>query len=209
VLAFTAAGALNTGEGWSLTGTCRQTEGDQEKLSVSWILKYSEKYDDVYVTGIFDKSTMRIDGTAGSDPDVEQHADIVVLSQQPPDVIIYRPHPTVLANPEAKISALWQFAHDAILHQVRKQMWSWSYFKARRDNRKEYLDLAMRFHKRYWQPQELLSTKRKLFIADQAYLTSLVLKMSGLRVHVYVLISQSDYIQITEFINLIQKPRVR
>jgi hypothetical protein len=189
VFAFTGNGGFPAiGLGWSLSGTCRPKENDQEKLSVTWISKYSDGYDDEYFSGTYDRSTMRIDGTAGPGPDVDEHEDIVVLSQQPADVIIYRPHPTVLTNPEIKISALWQFAKDAILHQVRKRMWSWSYFRARRDNRTRYLDLAQRFFRLYyWQPQELLRVKRKLFISDQVYLVSLVQKMSYLKVHVYVL----------------------
>ncbi|KAH7099791.1 hypothetical protein BKA62DRAFT_831480 [Auriculariales sp. MPI-PUGE-AT-0066] len=40
--------------------------------------------------------------------------------------------------------ARWNFALDVVQERVRRTAWSWSYFKARRDQRKAYIDVVVR-----------------------------------------------------------------
>ena len=42
------------------------------------------------------------------------------------------------------MKALWKYALTAIHNQVRRRFFSWSYRKARRDMRKEYLELLLK-----------------------------------------------------------------
>jgi hypothetical protein len=189
--AFTAKDTLSTGEEWNLTGTCHPTEDedDETKLSISWVLKYSDKYSDDYFSGIFDKKMGKITGTAGLEVDVEKHSDTVFLSQQPAEVLVYRPHPTVLAK--NKYISLWRFAQYAILHQVRRKMWSWSYFRDRRDHRKRYLELVIR---RGWygtplsdeEDEKFYATARTMYPADARYLGSVMVSLASKRIHQYV-----------------------
>src|ERR1700742_1457627 len=39
---FTATGSVYTGEGWSLTGTCKQAEDDTNLMTINWFLKYTD-----------------------------------------------------------------------------------------------------------------------------------------------------------------------
>jgi hypothetical protein len=184
--AFTSTDSLYSGETWSLSGTCRSSEEGESKLMMTWVLKYSEGYDDQYFSGTFDQITNTISGTAGSDSDKKKHWDTVFISQQPAEVLVHRPHPTALV--EDRITSLWRFALNAVLLQVRKNMWSWPYFRDRRDNRKRYLELAVR---RYWfdkplsekENEEYFAVKRTLYPADSRYLASVELRISKERIH--------------------------
>ena len=40
----------------------------------------------------------------------------------------------------SKYLALWRYAISAVLHGVQRKRWTWSYFAARRDTRKDFLD---------------------------------------------------------------------
>jgi hypothetical protein len=189
---FTARDIIFTGGEWNLSGTCRPTEDDDTKLSMFWFCKHSETYADEYFSGIIDKKLGKIVGTAGSEADVERHSITVFLSQQPAEVLVYWPHPKVLA--ESKYKSLWKFAQNAILHQVRCKMWSWSYFQGRRDNRKRYLDLTIR---RDWygmplsgeEHVEIYAITRTMYPADSRYLFSVAVRLGASlseRIHPYV-----------------------
>lgn len=67
-----------------------------------------------------------------------------ILSRLSPEILIHRPSPSEFEENRAK--ALWQFAISAVRDQVRRQLWSWSYFKARREMRKLYIELDTRVH---------------------------------------------------------------
>ncbi|KAF7319371.1 VPS13 domain-containing protein [Mycena chlorophos] len=45
-------------------------------------------------------------------------------------------------NPKAR--ALWAFAINATIQRIRREGWSWSFFKERRDNRKRFIELYIR-----------------------------------------------------------------
>ena len=53
--------------------------------------------------------------------------------------------PTPIEFEDNKAKALWKFATANARHIVRKGRWSWEYFKERRDNRRRFLELGLRF----------------------------------------------------------------
>lgn len=62
-----------------------------------------------------------------------------------PEIMCFRPSPAAIqAN---KPQAFWQYAMSAILHQVRRRLFSWSFFRSRRDVRRKYLELALPEHR--------------------------------------------------------------
>jgi hypothetical protein len=184
VFSFTANESLYNGETYSLAGTSRPSEGD--KLLLAWCIK-SPSYADEYFSCVFNTATNTISGTAGYDPDARNHTDTVFLSQQPPEVLACRPHPAVLAV--NRPASLWAFARDAILLQVRRKLWSWSYFRDRRVARKRYLELAIRYD-HFNKPlsdeeyREFLKVKRRFSPGDSWFLVSIAIQAGESRIHV-------------------------
>lgn len=75
--------------------------------------------------------------------DNNNHSDFI-FSRLPPDIIAARPAPHELK--ENRIKALWTYARNATINQVRvhSKFLRWSYIKTRRDTRNEYLSLVRR-----------------------------------------------------------------
>ncbi|RPD54176.1 hypothetical protein L227DRAFT_580748 [Lentinus tigrinus ALCF2SS1-6] len=59
-----------------------------------------------------------------------------------PEILVARPPPAEFE--ENKIRALWNYALTYSLDEARRRLYSWSYFKERRDMRTEYLELLER-----------------------------------------------------------------
>ena len=72
-------------------------------------------------------------------PSKFDYDQMFILRRIPSDIMALRPSPSEFI--ENKPWALWQFAIDAILYNVRKKWWSWSFFKERRNQRHRYLKL--------------------------------------------------------------------
>ena len=60
----------------------------------------------------------------------------------PAELVACRPPPTEFA--ENKARALWMFVRNALMLQSRRTLFSWSFFKSRRDQRRRSLTLNMR-----------------------------------------------------------------
>ena len=56
----------------------------------------------------------------------------------------YTTRPAQLDNPNERQSHLWQYAIFAILLEIRRNNWPWSYFKDRRDARNRFIQLGIR-----------------------------------------------------------------
>jgi hypothetical protein len=82
------------------------------------------------------------------------------------------PPPAVLQANSSK--ALWQFAIAAVRYGVRRGSWSWSFFKARADSRKRFIELYVR-STRFGRPlnrneQEELGLLKKSFTTAGQFL---------------------------------------
>ncbi|KAF8529737.1 hypothetical protein BU17DRAFT_36437, partial [Hysterangium stoloniferum] len=95
-----------------------------------------------YFTGRFDASTETIQGQMALTPDDGSTSWTFLLKRVPADIFSFYPRPKFLEDNQAR--ALWQFAINAICSQVRRQLWSWSFFKERRDSRKKFIPRLVR-----------------------------------------------------------------
>lgn len=77
-------------------------------------------------------------------------------------------YPSIKKLLDNKPRALWKFAIAAVLNDVRRDRWSWSYFSERRDDRKTVISLAIRHF--FGSPLDE-GERRKLSVATQ-HLTS-------------------------------------
>jgi hypothetical protein len=191
---FTAQGVNYVREKWQLTGECNPAESNSEKFFITWQSKQTD-YPDEYFEGVFDTASKSIVGSCSPEEHATTFSNGAYLSQQPPEVLVCRPHPGLLADdPELgtnRYRSLWRFALDAVLLQVRRKMWSWSYFRYRRNNRKRYLELKIRSDC-YGKPladeeiMELFAVQKTLLPADARCLLSQAVKASTNIIHMYV-----------------------
>ena len=60
----------------------------------------------------------------------------------PAEILACRPLPAEFTKDRAR--ALWAFARNALLFRARRKLFSWSFFKDRRDRRRRFLALGIR-----------------------------------------------------------------
>ena len=139
VLTITASGVEFDGDPFDVLGTCT-VKGGTTITEVKWSIDYSGGLKIYYAGHLADEFT--IVGTRGyGKPDEVDWT--FVMKKVPADVVIFRPHPASLAasDPTIRYRALWRYGISAVLHSVRRRWWAWSYFSARRDVRKSYIEL--------------------------------------------------------------------
>ena len=106
----------------------------------------------------------------------ENHASLFILRNIPTEVMAYRPSPAEFS--ENKARALWKFALDVVMMQTRRKLFSWSFFKERRDRRRRYIELNIQYWY-YGRPlieeewKEFLVFRRSLLPADALYYLSM------------------------------------
>lgn len=62
-----------------------------------------------------------------------------IFRQVGPEIMKYRPLASLLSKPS--FVELWQFAITAVLCDIRKRRWSWTYFRERKEWRTKFLNL--------------------------------------------------------------------
>ncbi|KAL7277857.1 hypothetical protein ACG7TL_008803 [Trametes sanguinea] len=60
--------------------------------------------------------------------------EVVMKKGLPPEIMVFYPSPTALR--ENRPRALWRFALDAVLYDVRRSLFTWDFIKQRRDTRR-------------------------------------------------------------------------
>ena len=136
---FKCTGKIDTGETLSGSGSCEERgEGGKLFVKLEYMLS-SDPTCKLYLSGTFDPNSDSITGNFGDKEDPLTQTGYFILKRTPGEIIRFRPAPAVLRNNKAK--GLWTFARSAVLEQVRRDLWSWSYFKSRRDIREAYIKL--------------------------------------------------------------------
>ena len=139
---FQCTGSLDTSETLSGFGSCEETKEERGLLTVRLVFWGStNKAIKFYLSGTFDPDSDSITGNVGFEEDPPAQKGYFILKRTPGEILRFRPAPIVLKNNKAK--GLWAFARLAVLEQVRKHLWSWSYFKNRRSVREKYFELAI------------------------------------------------------------------
>ncbi|KAJ3011250.1 hypothetical protein NUW54_g2238 [Trametes sanguinea] len=64
---------------------------------------------------------------------------VVMKKGPPPEVMVFYPSPAEFSRD--KVKALWRFALDAILYDVRRRLFSWAFIKKRKDHRRRFVSL--------------------------------------------------------------------
>ena len=123
------------------TSTCLPSEDGPMQLK--WDITYPDGVAVHYDGTLVDEFT--ITGTRIYGDDTESDY-LFILKKIPAPYMTLRPRPSLLAA--SRYRYLWHFAIAATLQDVRRRMWSWSYFAARRDVRRKYLEENFR-RKRY------------------------------------------------------------
>ncbi|KAI9070175.1 hypothetical protein FKP32DRAFT_1586395 [Trametes sanguinea] len=131
---FRASGIQVDGEAYNVSGRSYTDEKDGAIIQVvEWKMQHSGDSIFCYKGRLEDEYT--IVGTRGYD-DWYDSADFI-LKRTHPDNMCLRPSPSALV--EGKARQLWLYAISAVLHDVRKRNWTWSFFAARRDARERYI----------------------------------------------------------------------
>ena len=106
----------------------------------------------------------------------KNHNNLFILRRVPAEVMAYRPSPAELS--ENKPRALWRFVLGVVRMRTLRKLFSWSFFKERRDVRKRYIELNIR----YWfygkplsddEMKELVAFRRLHLPADALYYLTL------------------------------------
>jgi hypothetical protein len=137
---FEGSSRSNLGD-FTVSGKC--SPGNTETtINISMKREFIEHHPTQYWEGQMDVNTETIMGTWGSHPDPTTHHGTFILKRTSPEDLCFRPAPVTFEID--KVHSLWKFALTAIAARVRRQTWSWSYFKERMDNRKRFIELYIR-----------------------------------------------------------------
>ncbi|KAL1952244.1 hypothetical protein VTO73DRAFT_1393 [Trametes versicolor] len=135
---FVGEGTDYEGSEYSVTGTCVASE---EGVDVEWCMEYDGDVTLYFVGRILDEFTLS--GNQRYDKEVPGHA-YLILKKAPAEYLCYRPPPFELysqphplnidydVTPEQRARGWWRYALNAVLHDVRRKRWTWSFFAERR-----------------------------------------------------------------------------
>ena len=140
--AFRASGVDYDSDAYVLEGTYSTSANGV--IEVEFQITYESGIAQEFYKGHVDEagSLVGYQGFSAENVTEENHASQFIVRRISPDIMVHRPSPMEFT--ENKALALWKFARDAILHQIRREMWSWSYFRNRRDIMRRYVELNIR-----------------------------------------------------------------
>ncbi|KAF8498939.1 hypothetical protein BU17DRAFT_102863 [Hysterangium stoloniferum] len=137
-LHFKASARAPSGD-FTVTGQCTPAEG-ADKIKIVFKREFKSHVPTQYWSGTFDPSTESISGTWGTDP--KDHFGVFILKRTDPLDLRFRPAPAEFDKDQPK--ALWKYARLAMLSQIKRKSWKWSYFQDRRHGRKKFFELYIR-----------------------------------------------------------------
>ena len=176
---------------WSLKG--RQTitgswsKNEDEVLQIKFKITFSSVlWAPMFFNGHFDPERDALTGVWGLSADLESALGKMEFRRIP--ARYFTVYPSIKELQDDKPRALWRFAITAVRNDIRRDHWSWSYFRQRRDDRKAIISLLVRTR---WfgtpisdQEAETLRTiARRLISADAFFYDS---KIDHIRAHTWV-----------------------
>lgn len=136
-----ARGLLPTGEQYNINAEYTTTGMDDGKVEYKLTWTYGNAarvfplFPEYWVGALADDG----DTLAGKSLALFKRRHTFALKRVSPEILVDRPHPREFT--QDKVKALWKYALTAVQNQVRRELFSWSYLKERRDLREEYLEL--------------------------------------------------------------------
>lgn len=141
---FEASGR-HYGATYQLTGKC--VRDDKGIVRVAFTIKYSQEFRTKYYDGYLTEDGSIV-GYQGWHLGARQYP--FILKKTPAEIMCHRPSP--LEFRRNKPCALWKFACEASRNEARKRLWSWSFFKQRRDTRIQQIQYDIRNYTPYGRP---------------------------------------------------------
>ncbi|KAJ7777905.1 hypothetical protein DFH07DRAFT_730843 [Mycena maculata] len=136
---FQASSRSNMSD-FSISGEC--SPDTAETIKFSFKQTFPTRFAPQYFSGSWSRATHSLSGTWGAEADSRTHDGVFIFKRILPEYMCFFPAPAVMkAN---KPRSLWTFAISAVLHTIRKEDWSWSFFKQRADHRKRFIELYIR-----------------------------------------------------------------
>ncbi len=133
---FHGTGIEFDGDRFDISGTV--VHSPDGTVFVSWTLSYVGDFNIFYTGRLVDERTIL--GTRSYDLNPTSQDWSFVLKKLPAEDLPFYPSPRELS--ENKYRALWGYAINVTLNNVRRRLWTWSYFVQRREARKTYVELT-------------------------------------------------------------------
>ncbi|TFK81228.1 hypothetical protein K466DRAFT_558153 [Polyporus arcularius HHB13444] len=133
---FHGTGIEFDGDRFDISGTV--VHSPDGTVFISWTLSYVGDFNIFYTGRLVDERTIL--GTRSYDLNPTSQDWSFVLKKLPAEDLPFYPSPRELS--ENKYRALWGYAINVTLNNVRRRLWTWSYFVQRREARKTYVELT-------------------------------------------------------------------
>ena len=124
--------------------------GDDDVMQIKFKLSFSSPlWAPIYFNGRFDPERDALTGVWNWSVDnltgawIDESSEGIMEFRRIPScyLVIY---PSIKELRDNKPRALWKFAITAVLNDIRRDHWTWSYFSQRRDDRKTVISLSVR-----------------------------------------------------------------
>jgi len=160
---------------WS--GSCKKTE-DLNIFEVTLMRSFRTRLSPQYWKGKLNLATGNVVGEAYMDESYTLAGFTFLLTRTSPEYLRWRPSPSSLE--ENKYRSLWNYAISAVIADVRRNSWSWSYFKERGQARRRWVGLSVRsefgIELSPEESSELMEHSRSFLPADARFYYSLVFR---------------------------------
>ncbi|KAJ7901712.1 hypothetical protein B0H14DRAFT_1250148 [Mycena olivaceomarginata] len=136
---FQASSRSNMSD-FTILGEC--SGESSEVVKITFKQTFPARFSPQYFCGQWSRSQQSLSGTWGAEADPRTHGGVFIFKRIIPEYMCFFPAPAVLKVNKAR--ALWGFAISAVRYTIRKEDWSWAFFKQRTANRKRFIELYIR-----------------------------------------------------------------
>ncbi|KAI8983185.1 hypothetical protein BD414DRAFT_523114 [Trametes punicea] len=165
---FTASGTDFDGQVYRISGECSVDE--EGYTTADWSMQFSGDYTFYFKGRLQDEYTLL--GQRGYTTDYYDRS--FVLKKIPAEFMCLRPSPFIFSTKE-KARELWRYAISAVVCDLRRRNWSWSFFAERRNVRKQYVKCFARWYGRsFWVAEELSDLRQRCTLKDARFYQALV-----------------------------------
>jgi hypothetical protein len=136
---FQASSRSNMSD-FTISGECNGESSETVKFSFKQT--FPARFSPQYFSGQWSRTQQSLSGTWGAELDPRTHDGVFIFKRILSEYMCFFPAPTVLKAHKAR--ALWTFAISSVRYKIRKEEWSWAFFKQRTENRKRFIELYIR-----------------------------------------------------------------